>query len=172
MTNFLQRVLSGVGKQDGLRPMTQGETTEMTVNEAHYKGYGMKGNTTLVVERVTERCAYVEGKKQGDRITVNGVPISRISGFGIIGEMVMGSISLDVFDTVGATVKSGVVVVAKECGPVNVRALDDYGKQTVTTFASSIEVFGDAQEIISAGIAATAGQTVASVARSNKEVAN
>jgi hypothetical protein len=84
----------------------------------------------------------------------------------------MGSISVDVFDTTAATVKSGVMVVAKDCGPVNVRALDDFGKQTTTTFATSIEVCGDAQEIISAGIAATAGRTSATTASSRKDVAN
>jgi len=143
----------------------------MTINEAHYKGYEMVGGALVVVERVTQRCSYVDGKKQEDRITVGGTPISRIFGYGIIGQMVMGSISLDVPDTIGATVESGVVVVAKECGPVNVRALDEFGKQTTTTFATSIEVCGDALEIISAGIAATAGRTSAPVARNNKEVA-
>jgi hypothetical protein len=143
----------------------------MTINEAHYKGgFMMVGGAIVFVDRVSERCAYIDGKKQEDRITVDGIPISRISGFGIIGGTVMGSISLDVFDTVAATVKTGVVVVAKECGPVNVRALDDFGKQTTTTFASSIEVCGDAQEIINAGIAATPGRTSTPVARNNKEV--
>jgi hypothetical protein len=145
----------------------------MTINEAHYKGgFMMVGGAIVFVDRVSERCAYVDGKKQIDRITVDGNPVSRVSGFGIIGGTVMSSISLDVFDTVAATVKTGVVVVAKECGPVNVRSLDDFGKQTTTTFATSIEVYGDAQEIINAGIAATAGRTSAPVARNNKEVAN
>jgi CheY-specific phosphatase CheX len=144
----------------------------MKITEAQYRGYKMVGDTMVVVDRVTERCVYVDGKKQEDRITVGGVPISRISGFGVIGGTVMGSISVDVFDTTAATVKSGVMVVAKDCGPVNVRALDDFGKQTTTTFATSIEVCGDAQEIISAGIAATAGRTSATTASSRKDVAN
>jgi len=129
----------------------------------------MQGPTTVLVERVTKRCAYVDNKKQEDRITVNGVPVSRISGFGVIGGMVSGSISLDTTDAVGETVKSGVVVVAKDCGPVNIRALDDFGKQTTTTFATNIEVYGDAQEIISAGITATAGRSAAVTASSRKE---
>lgn len=144
----------------------------MKITEAQYLGYKMVGGAIVFVDRVSERCAYVDGKKQEDRITVGGVAISRLSGYGVIGEMVMGSISLDVFDTVAATVKPGVVVVAKECGPVSIRSLDDFGKQTTTTFATTIEVCGDAQEIISAGIAATAGRTSTPAARNNKEVAN
>ena len=147
-------------------------TANEALNEASYKGYEMKGDTTVAVERVTQRCAYLDGKKQEDRITFRGEPISRIFGFGVIGGNVMGSISLDTTDAIAATVKEGVIVVAKDCGPVNVRALDDYGKQTTTTFATDISVCGDVQEIIIAGIAAIAGRTSTSVARNNKEIAN
>lgn len=143
----------------------------MTGNEAHYKGYKMSGSVTVFSTKVAARFAYVDGKKQEDRITVNGVPISRISGFGIIGESVASSISLDVPDSVAATVKEGAVVVAAETGVVNVRDIDDYGKQTTTTFASVIDVCGDAQEIITAGIAAAATRTSAAATASRKEVA-
>lgn len=143
-----------------------------TDNEASYTGFQMYGGTSLLVDRVTKRCVYVDGKKQEDRITVDGVAISRISGSGVIGGTVLGSISLDTPDANVAAVKNGVMVVAKDCGPVNVRALDDFGKQTATTFAASIEVCGDAQEIISAGIAAVAGRTSTGAASSRKEVTN
>lgn len=116
----------------------------------------MPGHAVVIVDRASARYRYLGGERTTDRIvSAAGVPLTRISGSGTIGDTWMPDLAIDVPDAVAEGVSPGDVVIATDHGSVVLTA-GDYGAIRVATTSDAIRVVGRASAIIAAASSAPA----------------
>lgn len=134
----------------------------MANTEAEYDGRDLPGDVTILVSQIRKRMVWVGQKPnsvQEGRWTANGVPLTRLSGPGIVCGKYETDVAIDIGDEAVTTVRVGQVVIASDHGVVVFDGSAEWGGKSFVTLAQKIQVSATAKEVLEAGILAISTRT-------------